>query len=161
MTVASSDPRGRRGRALRWAWLLVAHAALALAVLGVLLPGLPTTPFVLLAAFAAARGSQRLHARLHAHRVFGKMIRDWERNRAVSRRAKRAAVATMAVSALLVALTAPRWWMVAVAVGCMGVVGTWLWRRPDAPDDRDGRSTAGADQCSDSARLPNANRDCQ
>ena len=53
-------------------------------------PGLPTVPFVLLAAFAAARGSQRLHGWLLAHRQFGPMIRDWQAHGAVSRRAKRA-----------------------------------------------------------------------
>ncbi|HET6603583.1 MAG TPA: YbaN family protein [Xanthomonadaceae bacterium] len=120
--------------ALRWLWLLLAWAALALAALGVLLPGLPTTPFLLLAAYAAARGSKRLHAWLHAHAVFGPIIADWERYGAVSRRAKRIAVATMAVCAVVIALTAPRWWMTAIAVLIMTCVAIWLWRRPEPPD---------------------------
>ena len=69
---------------MRWLWWLLAYASLGLGLVGVLLPGLPTVPFVLLAAFAAARGSSRLHARLAAHPQFGPMIRDWERERAVS-----------------------------------------------------------------------------
>jgi len=120
-------------RPLRWLWLAVAYVALALGALGVVLPGLPTTPFVLLAAFAAARGSTRLHAWLHAHRLFGPMIRDWERHGAVSRRAKRVAVATMALCAVLMFLTAPRLWMSATGTAFMVVVGTWLWRRPEPP----------------------------
>lgn len=48
-------------RSLRWAWWLLAYASLGLALVGIVLPGLPTVPFVLLAAFAAARGSDRLH----------------------------------------------------------------------------------------------------
>ena len=116
---------------MRWGWWLLAYASLGLGLVGVLLPGLPTVPFVLLAAFAAARGSSRLHARLAAHPQFGPMIRDWERERAVSRRAKRVAIGSMAVCALLLFLTAPKWWMAAIGTGFMACVGAWLWCRPE------------------------------
>ena len=62
---------------LRWAWWLLAYASLALGLVGIVVPGLPTVPFVLLAAWAAARGSTKLHRWLLAHRQFGPMIRDW------------------------------------------------------------------------------------
>ncbi|WP_241333244.1 YbaN family protein, partial [Escherichia coli] len=75
----------------RWAWWLLAYAALALGLVGIVVPGLPTVPFILLSAFAAARGSRRLHARLLADPRFGPMIRDWQAQGAVSRRAKWAA----------------------------------------------------------------------
>jgi hypothetical protein len=58
----------------RWLWWLLAYASLGIGIVGIVVPGLPTVPFVLLAAFAAARGSQRLHAWLLAHRQFGPMI---------------------------------------------------------------------------------------
>mgnify|MGYP006194958215 FL=1 len=118
---------------MRWLWLAVAYVALALGALGVVVPGLPTTPFVLLAAFAAARGSRRLHAWLHAHRLFGPMLADWERYGAVSLRAKRAAWVSMVVCAVLVVLTAPRWWMAAISVAIMSLVALWLWWRPLPP----------------------------
>lgn len=118
-------------RVRRWFWLLLAYACLALGVIGIFLPGLPTTPFVLLAAYAAARGSKRLHAWLLAHRVFGPMIRDWEGSGAVSRRAKYWAIGTMAFCAALFFLTAPKWWMAATGTGIMAIVGTWLWLRPE------------------------------
>ena len=115
----------------RWLWLVLAYACLALGIIGIFLPGLPTTPFVLLAAYAAARGSKRLHAWLLAHRVFGPMIRDWEASGAVSRKAKLWAIGTMALCAVVFFLTAPKWWMAATGTGIMAVVGTWLWRRPE------------------------------
>ena len=119
----------------RWLWLLLAYACLGLGILGVFLPGLPTTPFVLLAAYAAARGSSRLHERLLAHRVFGPMIRDWQASGAVSRKAKYWAIGTMSACALVFFLTAPKWWMAATGTGIMAIVGTWLWLRPEpAPD---------------------------
>lgn len=115
----------------RWLWWLLAYASLALGIVGIVVPGLPTVPFVLLAAYAAARGSQRLRARLLADARFGPMIRDWEREGAVSRRAKRLATAMMAACAVLLFLTAPRAWMAATGSGVMAVVALWLWRRPE------------------------------
>lgn len=121
-----SPPGGR----LRWAWWLLAWASLALGVIGIVVPGLPTVPFVLLSAFAAARGSQRLHARLLADPRFGPMIRDWQAHGAVSRRAKWLASSMMAASSLVLLLVAPRV-SAAVAIACMGAVAIWLWRRPE------------------------------
>lgn len=116
---------------LQWAWWLLAYASLGLGLIGIVLPGLPTVPFVLLAAFAAARGSARLHRRLLAHARFGPMIRDWQAQGAVSRRAKRLATIMMAASAVLMFLTAPRWWMAASGSAIMGLVAVWLWCRPE------------------------------
>ncbi|MFC3714593.1 YbaN family protein [Luteimonas soli] len=124
----------------RWAWWLLAYASLGLGLIGVVVPGLPTVPFVLLSAFAAARGSERLHRWLLAHRVFGPMIADWQAHGAVSRRAKRLAVLSMAACGVIMWLTAPRAWMAATGIGCMAVVAVWLWRRPEPPD---GRGAAG------------------
>lgn len=118
-------------RRFRWAWWLLAWAALGLGVLGVVLPGLPTVPFVLLSAYAAARGSDRLHRWLLEHRRFGPMIRDWQAQGAVSRRAKRLASAMMLLAAVLMFLTAPRWWMAAAGTAIMAIVATWLWTRPE------------------------------
>ena len=118
-------------RPLRWAWWLLAYLSLGLGLVGIVVPGLPTVPFVLLAAFAAARGSQRLRERLLAHRHFGPMIRDWEASGAVSRRAKRLATAMMAVCAVVMFCTAPKLWMAATGTTIMAIVATWLWRRPE------------------------------
>ena len=94
-----SDPRPTPPRSrLRWAWWLLAYVALGLGLVGIVVPGLPTVPFVLLSAYAAARGSERLHRRLLADRRFGPMIDDWQRHGAVARRAKWFATATMAAS---------------------------------------------------------------
>lgn len=112
-------------------YLALAYIALALGLVGIVLPGLPTTPFILLAAWAAARGSERLHRWLRAHRVFGPMIVDWERNGAVSRRAKWLATVTMAICAAVFFLTAPKLWMAATGTAIMLIVNVWLWLRPE------------------------------
>ncbi|HZX77343.1 YbaN family protein [Lysobacter sp.] len=126
------DPSTPKVR-FRWAWWLLAYASLGLGVIGIVVPGLPTVPFVLLSAFAAARGSQKLHDWLLAHRRFGPMIRDWQAYGAVSRRAKRLAIGMMAACAVIMFLTAPRWWMAGIGTAIMTVVAIWLWARPEPP----------------------------
>ena len=108
-------PPQQAPRRTRWLWWLLAYASLALGVIGIVVPGLPTVPFVLLSAFAAARGSQRLHARLLADRRFGPMIRDWQAQGAVGRRAKWLATTMMSACAVVMFLTAPKLWMAARA----------------------------------------------
>ena len=102
-----------------------------LGVIGVVVPGLPTTPFILLAAWAAARSSPRLHMWLLKHRLFGPMVRDWQHGGAVSRRAKWSATIAMGICGLIIGFTAPRPWMTAVGLGCMALVLAWLWQRPE------------------------------
>jgi uncharacterized membrane protein YbaN (DUF454 family) len=83
---------------MRIAWLTLGLASLALGGLGVALPLLPTTPFVLLAAYCFARSSRKLHDWLLDSRTFGKAIRDWRAHRAISRRSKAMSVFAMALS---------------------------------------------------------------
>lgn len=115
----------------RWAWWLLAWFSLALALLGAVLPILPTVPFVLLAAYASARGSDRLRRWLTGHRQFGPMIADWEHHGAVSRRAKWLASTMMVAAGLLVFFTAPLPWVAWLVWLTMATVATWLWRRPE------------------------------
>ncbi|MBX3727525.1 MAG: YbaN family protein [Xanthomonadales bacterium] len=134
----ASDPRlrdsDRPGRALRRVlWWLLAWTALVLGLIGVVLPGLPTTPFILLAAYAAARGSPRLAAWLHGHRQFGPMISDWQAHGAVSRRAKWLATVAMAACVPVLWWFSPNAWAHWPPIGVMAVVGLWLWRRPEGP----------------------------
>ncbi|MEL1262983.1 YbaN family protein [Pseudoxanthomonas putridarboris] len=120
----------------RWAWWLLAYASLGMGILGVFVPGLPTTVFILIAAYAASRGSERLHRYLMTHPRFGPAIHDWQRSGAVSRRGKWAATwAMLACAGILLAVMlwtgAHRWWMAALPIVCMAAVATWLWRRPE------------------------------
>jgi hypothetical protein len=127
----------------RWAWLLLAYLALALGLIGIVVPGLPTTPFILLAAFAAARGSTAMHQWLLGHRLFGPMIRDWERNGAISRRAKWTASIAMAFCAVVMFVVSARLWLAVFGTGTMLVVGVWMWLRPEpAPAGREGAGPA-------------------
>lgn len=113
-------------------WRALALLSLALALVGVVLPVLPTVPFLLLAAWAASRGWPALDAWLLANKSFGPVIRDWRERGAVPRRAKWLASTMMLVSSgLLLASPAPLGVKVAVPTA-MAAVALWLWRRPEA-----------------------------
>lgn len=72
----------------RTLWLTFGYVALALAGLGVPLPILPTTPFVILAAFCFGKSSPRLQQWLEKNRTFGPIITDWKANGVIAPRYK-------------------------------------------------------------------------
>jgi uncharacterized membrane protein YbaN (DUF454 family) len=117
----------------RFLYLALAYLCLGLGFIGIFVPGLPTTPFVLVAAWAAARGSARLHRWLHDRPLFGPMVRDWQAHGAVSRRAKWVSTLTMLACSVIFFLTSPRWWMAALGTAIMACVSVWLWLRPEPP----------------------------
>lgn len=116
---------------IRAGYLLAGFLSLALAAAGLLMPLLPTVPFVILAAFCFARSSPALEAWLVGHPRFGPHIRDWRRRRAISRPGKQAALVAFGISAVvgLSVLTLP-WSLIPLAAGLIG--GAWIWSRPDA-----------------------------
>lgn len=112
-------------------WRVLALASVLLGLVGVVVPGLPTVPFLLLGAWAAGKGWPRLEAWLLAHPRWGPTIRQWRERGAVPRRAKWAASLMMAVSAVVLALSAVPPWLKLGTPLVMLAVATWLWRRPE------------------------------
>lgn len=120
--------------AARLAWLAVGIAAIVLGALGVLLPLLPTTPFVLVAAFAFANSSERLHTWLVDHNLFGELIVNWHRHGAISRPAKVASVLSMAaVLVISLLLDVPASVLVVQAV-VLSVCAFFVVSRPSPPE---------------------------
>ena len=125
-------PETRKRPTLRQTLLVAAGlVALGLGLIGIVLPGLPTTPFVLLAAACFARASPRLHRWLTNHRYLGPMVRDWEANRSLSLRVKWIAITMMGTMVLLSAWQfSARPWLQG-GVLALGLVGGWVvWRIP-------------------------------
>ena len=119
------------GRLRRWALAVAGVLSLGLAILGVILPGLPTTPFVLLAAACFAKSSPRLHQKLLAHRYLGPMVRDWESNRSLPLKIKWLSTSLMGVMVCLSAWQLQHRPWAAVAVLALGAVGAVVvWRIP-------------------------------
>ncbi|HEX9947705.1 MAG TPA: YbaN family protein [Allosphingosinicella sp.] len=115
----------------RLLYLSLGFASVALGAAGIVLPLLPTVPFMLLAAFFFARSSPRLEAWIVDHPRFGPHIRAWRRHGAISRSGKRAALAAFASSALLGLVLLPFPWLL-VPLGAALVGGSWIATRPEA-----------------------------
>jgi hypothetical protein len=121
-------------RLYRWLWMLAGALSLLLGVIGIIVPLLPTTPLVLLAAACFSRGSVRCERWLLTHRHFGPMVRDWRAHRAVPLRAKQLAIVMMAFGSALAAWRLPMLkWLPAL---CCAGVAWWLWRLPTRQADR-------------------------
>ncbi|HRE62067.1 MAG TPA: YbaN family protein [Micropepsaceae bacterium] len=117
-------------RLARPLWILSGLVALALGALGAVLPLLPTTPFILLSAFCFARSSPRLHDWLLTHRIFGPLILNWEREGAISRRAKIAAVSMMAITPVITILIGAPIWALLAQIAVLAGAATFVLTRP-------------------------------
>ena len=117
---------------LRALFAIAGVLALLAGIIGIFLPVLPTTPFVLLAAACFARSSPRIYGWLLRHRLFGPMIDTWQRERAVPRRVKWIALASMACSIglSLLLMQGQPWLQLLLAV--IGLtLSAWLIRLPE------------------------------
>ena len=118
---------------MRTLWLAIGLFFLGLGLLGVLLPVLPTTPFLLVAAAAFAKSSPRLHGWLLGHPMLGPPIRNWEDNGAISQGAKRLAISTMVVVFGLSLWLGLSWKILAAQGALMGVGAAFILTRPSGP----------------------------
>lgn len=110
----------------------IGAAAVALAAAGVVLPLLPTTPFLLVALWAFARSAPELADRLRAHPKYGPMLVAWETRRAIPRRAKVLAVTAMGASWTGLALTTQSLVLTGSVGAVMVAVGSYVVTRPRA-----------------------------
>lgn len=117
---------------LTLAWRGLAALCVGLGLVGVFVPGLPTVPFLLVAAWAGGKGWPALERWLLNHPRHGAAVRHWREKGAVPRRAKWASSAMMGLSSVVLWFSgAP----LAVRLGLplfMLAVALWIWRRPEA-----------------------------
>ncbi len=115
---------------MQYLWAGLGLVCVALAMVGVVLPLLPTVPFLLLAAFFFARSSSRLHNWLLTHQTFGPLIVDWQSSGVIRPGAKKAATLSVAaVFGLSVLLSMPSHVLIIQAVVLSGVM-LFIWTRP-------------------------------
>ncbi len=95
---AKSDIRVTGNPIVRWVLVLLGFVFLAVGAIGVFVPLLPTTPFVLVAGACFLRGSRKLNVWLLRTRFFGRIIREWRAHQTIPRRAKRIALVLIVLS---------------------------------------------------------------
>lgn len=120
-------------RILFWRSLVIIF--IALGMIGAVLPGMPTTVFLILALWASAKGWPSMYERLLSHPKYGATLRGWRDHGTVPRKAKWIATIMMSISAVLMLFTnAP----LAVKVFTdltMLIVAIWLWLRPEPKNE--------------------------
>jgi uncharacterized protein len=123
----------------RWFYLGLAYVCIGLGAAGVVLPLLPTTPFLLVAAWAAPKGSPRLDAWLRGHPRFGPHLRAWHEERAVPTRAKWFACALLFASWTVLFLTTRSHWVPLATAPLFAAVAMFICSRPVPSADGGGR----------------------
>lgn len=118
-----------------WPFLLLAYGCAGLAMAGIILPLLPTTPFLLIAAWAAPKGSPQLHAWLYRHHRLGPLLRDWREHRVIPLRAKVAAVTLLPLSWLLILIHADSSLIPMVTGSLFVIIGSFILTRPSSLPD--------------------------
>lgn len=117
----------------RLLWNSLGWVCVAIGAIGIVLPGLPTTPFLLLAAWAFGKGDARLARWLEAHPKFGPLLRDWREHRVIPRHAKVAAVLFMTLSFVYLATWSPAPTVAVAAAGAtMALVAGWILLCPSS-----------------------------
>lgn len=130
------DPQTYLDHAARWMLISAGMICVGLGALGIILPGLPTTPFLLLAAYCFARSSQHFHDWLLNHRWFGSYVRNFEEGRGMTRPAKATTLLVMWLSFGVTII-----FFVPVAVGQAGMfllavaVSIYIMRLPTPPPE--------------------------
>lgn len=121
---------------MRFLWSALGVVCVGLGAAGIVLPLLPTTPFLLLAAFAFGKSSPRLHQWIVSHPRLGPPLHAWNEHRAIGRRAKVMAISMMGaafVASLLVGVPAYALAMQALVLLCCGA---FILSRPSPPSDQ-------------------------
>lgn len=110
---------------------LLAYVSLGIGLIAIVVPGLPTTEFILLAAWAATKSSPRLSAWLENHRLFGPILFNWRNGKIIARRAKISATVSMLLCAILMLVMLDHGWPVYLAIVGMSLGNLWIWSRPE------------------------------
>ncbi|MBD2747797.1 YbaN family protein [Microvirga sp. BT688] len=120
---------------MRQLYLCLGYLSLGLGVIGIFLPVLPTTPFVLLAVWFFARSNPALAERLYSHPRFGYLLTTWRDQKAIPRRAKITALSMLAVSYGIILWLAESNVLLVILAIIMGSVALYIATRPQ-PRDR-------------------------
>jgi uncharacterized membrane protein YbaN (DUF454 family) len=116
---------------LRWLWFGLGWIAVAIGSIGIVVPGLPTTVFFIIAAACFSRSSPRFEQWVLTRPGVGPLVRDYRAGVGMPRKAKVAAIVSIVVVCGLSAWLLDRWWARAIVLG-LGLVGVaWIaWRVP-------------------------------
>lgn len=115
----------------RIVFIAIAWISFILGVIGAFVPLMPTTCFMLLAVWAASKGSPRFANWIREHPRFGPAVVAWEGERAIPRHAKWLAVSMLGASILVLAFTVAVLWLKLALIAGLALLGVWIFTRPE------------------------------
>ena len=121
-------------RAIRWLWFGLGWLAVAVGSIGIIVPGLPTTVFFIMAAACFSKSSPRFEQWVLTRPGIGPMVRDYRAGLGMPHRAKVAAITCIVIVCTISAVLISAWWLRATVIG-LGLIGVvWIaWRVPTSP----------------------------
>jgi len=126
----------------KWLLRVLGLIFVGLAYIGILLPGVPTTFFAILAAYSFAKSSPKLDKWIHDHPIFGKYLNNWEQKRIYPNKGRIAMVGVMMVSLISMYFTVP-----IKVVGYAGftflLIIVWAFKYPGSVKEYDNRVKSG------------------
>lgn len=115
---------------MRYIWASLGLISVGFGLIGIVLPLVPTVPFMLLAAFFFAKSSERLHGWLLEHRVFGPAIVEWQTRGAINLRGKRLATLSICAVFTLSLVLGLRPIILVIQAVTLTTVLIFIWTRP-------------------------------
>ncbi len=125
-------PVSTRSKVKVFLWKVAGIFCVGLAILGAILPILPTTVFLIMATACFAKSSPRMQRKLLNNKTFGPLIHEWQQHRSIPRKAKRVALLTIILSVVWSAYLLQNMMLTLLVV--LLVIGPFifLWRLPES-----------------------------
>lgn len=124
-------------------WLGAGFFCLGMAYVGVIVPGIPFSIFLVMAAYSFSKSSERMHRWIYNHKYFGPFLTNWTQKKVFPTKGKYAMVIVMSSSLLFLWFTTENIKAVAWSGGFMALVAIWAWRYPGSVDEQERRVAAG------------------
>lgn len=121
----------------RFLWITLGLFFLGLAYIGVILPGVPTTIFVILAAWAFAKSSPKWDKWIHEHPRFGPYLIGWEDKRIFPKHGRYAMMIMMAVSMTIMIFTVEKIWVLVLIGFTFALIIYWAHAYPGSEAERE------------------------
>ena len=120
-------------------WLILGFFCLGMAYVGFVVPGIPFSIFLVIAAYSFAKSSERMHKWIYNHKHFGPFLTNWTQKKVFPQKGKYLMILVMSSSLLFLWFTTENIKAVAWSGGFMFLVAVWAWRYPDTVKEHDRR----------------------
>ena len=127
----------------KYMYMALGFVCLGMAYIGVIVPGIPFSIFLVIAAWAFAKSNDRMHQWLYNHKYFGPFLTNWVNKQVFPTKGKYAMIIVMSSSLLFLWFTTENIKAVAWSGGFMALVAVWAWRYPGSVTEQERRVRTG------------------